>query len=33
MGGSGGRNMEQRPNTLEYPESKYDNLRKGFPDE
>ncbi|KAL9095530.1 MAG: hypothetical protein Q9165_002401 [Trypethelium subeluteriae] len=33
MGGHGGRHMEQRPNTLEYPESKYDNLRKGFPGE
>ncbi|KAF2234710.1 glycoside hydrolase family 18 protein [Viridothelium virens] len=33
MGGHGGCNMEQRPNTLEYPESKYDNLRKGFPGE
>lgn len=32
LGGASGEGMEQRENCLEYPESKYDNLRKGFPD-
>ncbi|MCJ1350331.1 MAG: hypothetical protein MMC33_000312 [Icmadophila ericetorum] len=31
--GLGARNMDQTPNQLNYPESKYDNLRKGFPGE
>ncbi|MCJ1233820.1 hypothetical protein MMC14_001778 [Varicellaria rhodocarpa] len=31
--GLGRRNMDGAHNTLEYPESKYDNLRKGFPGE
>lgn len=29
----GGKGIEKRPNCLEYPESKYENLRKGFPGE
>lgn len=31
LGGSGGAGMEKKENCLEYPESKYENLRKGFP--
>ncbi|TKA53271.1 Endochitinase B1 [Cryomyces minteri] len=33
LGGHGGGKMEQVENVLEYPESKYENLRKGFPHE
>lgn len=32
LGGSG-QGMERKENCLEYPESKYENLRKGFPGE
>ena len=33
LGGFEERHMERRENCLEYPESKYDNLRKGMPGE
>lgn len=33
LAGSGGMGMEKRDNCVEYPESKYENLRKGFPGE
>lgn len=33
LGGYGGKHMEQAPNVLEYPESKYDNLKAGMPGE
>lgn len=33
LGGYGGKHMEKCDNVLEYPESKYDNLRKGMPGE
>lgn len=33
LGGSGGLGMEQKKNCLDYPKSKYENLRKGFPGE
>ncbi|GAB7356357.1 hypothetical protein MBLNU459_g7145t2 [Dothideomycetes sp. NU459] len=33
LGGFEGRRMEKRENCIEYPESKYDNLRNGFPGE
>lgn len=33
LGGHGGGNMDRTGNNLQYPESKYDNLRNGFPNE
>ena len=30
MGGSSGASVEQKQNTIDYPESKWENLRKGF---
>lgn len=30
LGGYNGRHMEHRENCLDYPESKYENLRKGM---
>ncbi|KAK3677259.1 Chitinase 4 [Recurvomyces mirabilis] len=33
LGGYEGRHMEHVPNTLQYPETKYDNLRNGMPGE
>ncbi|CAD0017813.1 unnamed protein product, partial [Aureobasidium pullulans] len=33
VGGYGGKHMQKVENCLEYPHSKYDNLRKGFPGE
>ncbi|CAC9889066.1 unnamed protein product, partial [Aureobasidium pullulans] len=33
VGGYGGKHMQKVKNCLEYPHSKYDNLRKGFPGE
>lgn len=33
LGGFEGRHMDRSPNCLEYPGSKYDNLRAGFPGE
>ena len=33
LGGFGGKHLEHRPNVLEYPESKFDNLRNGMPGE
>jgi len=31
LGGSNGMRMEKRENELEYPDSKFQNLREGFP--
>ena len=33
LGGSGGMGMEKKENCLEYPESRYENLKTGFPGE
>lgn len=33
LGGFEGKHMEHVPNTLEYPESRYDNLKAGMPGE
>ncbi|KAI7541500.1 hypothetical protein KC331_g8527, partial [Hortaea werneckii] len=33
LGGFGGRHMERQPNCLEFPNSCWDNLRKGMPGE
>jgi len=33
LGGKDGMGMEWRENCLDFPESKYENLRKGFPGE
>lgn len=33
MGGYEGRKMQKVDNCLEYPQSKFDNLRKAFPGE
>lgn len=33
LGGYEGKHMERQRNVLEYPDSKYDNLRKGMPGE
>lgn len=33
LGGYEGRHMERRENCLEYPESKFENLRNGMPGE
>ncbi|OCL01759.1 glycoside hydrolase family 18 protein, partial [Glonium stellatum] len=33
LGGHDYGKLQHRPNHLEYPHSKYDNLRKGFPGE
>jgi len=33
LGGFNGRHMEHAENVLQYPESKYDNLRSGMPGE
>jgi chitinase len=33
MGGYEGRRMEKVQNCIDYPHSKYDNLRAGFPNE
>lgn len=33
LGGYEGKHMEHAPNVLEYPESKYDNLKAGMPNE
>lgn len=33
LGGYEGRNIERTPNCLEYPQSKYDNLRNSMPGE
>jgi chitinase len=33
LGGHGGREMERSENCLDYPQSKYDNVKKGFPGE
>lgn len=33
LGGPDGTGMEKKENCLEYPESKYENLKKGFPSE
>lgn len=32
LGGFEGKHMEHRENVLEYPESKYDNIRNGMPE-
>lgn len=33
LGGFEGKHLEQRPNCLEYPQSKWENLRMGMPGE
>jgi chitinase len=33
LGGPDGKGMDSKPNCLDYPESKYENLRNGFPGE
>lgn len=33
LGGYEGKHMERQENVLEYPESKYDNLKGGMPGE
>jgi len=33
MGGNNHASMERKENCLDYPESRYENLKKGFPGE